>query len=139
MRYLRGLTVAAALALALVLPGSAPAAISTFQIGTEASLGPEGATVTVPVIVNCDAGQFGFLSVTVSQSTGHRLAQGSGGATVACTGSDQTVAIEVGNFPGVNAYKQGRASASGTLQVVDPSTGQSFEAIAGPQEIRIRR
>ena len=130
MRYLRRLTVAAALALALVVPGSALAAINTFEIGPEATLGPEGATLTVPVTVNCDSG-FGSVSVTVSQSSGHRLAQGSGQMLVSCTGSDETVQVPVGNFPAVNAYKKGRATASAT---VFTSGGT---ASAGPQEIQI--
>lgn len=139
MHYLRGLTVATALALALVLPGGALAAISTFELGTEATLGPEGATLTVPVTVNCDAGQVGWVSVTVSQASGHRLAQGSGSTSIACTGSEETLSVPVGNFPAVNAYKQGKASASATLHVFDPATWQSFTASAGPQEITIRK
>jgi hypothetical protein len=137
MRYLRRLTVAAALALALAVPGSALAAVNTFEIGPEATLGPEGATLTVPVTVNCDSGQYGWLSVTVAQGTGHRLAQGSGMTSFTCDGSDQTVAVPVGNFPAVNAYKKGKASASGTVSVWDPYTWLTSTASAGPQEIQI--
>jgi hypothetical protein len=136
MQHLRGLPVAAALALALVLPGTALAGVNKFEIGTEATLGPEGATLTVPVTVNCGVGEFGFVTVTVVQATGHRLAQGSGGTPLTCTGSDQPLTIQVGNFPGVNAYKKGSASVSGT--VVNPFTG-GLSASAGPQEIRLRR
>ena len=137
MRYLRALTIAAALTVGLLLPSGASAQINTFQLGTDAQLGPEGATVTVPVIINCDAGQFGFLSVTVAQSTGHRLAQGSVFSNIACTGPEQTLEAVVANFPGVNAYKKGRASASATITLSGP-TG-SFAADAGPQEIHISK
>jgi hypothetical protein len=137
MKSLRGLPAVAALALALALPGSAFAAINKYEIGSSAKLGPEGASLTVPVTVNCDEGDGGFLTVTVSQTTGHRLAQGSGSSMVTCTGSDQTLAVAVGNFPGVNAYKKGRASASGTIDTF--SMNGSDTATAGPQPIQLER
>jgi hypothetical protein len=90
----------------------------------------------VPVTVKCEPGDYdsyGYVSITVSHASGHRLTQGSGYASVQCTGSDQTVQVEVGNFPGVNTYKKGKATASGTLYTYDGSTS------AGPQEIQISK
>jgi hypothetical protein len=136
MKHLRGLTATAAMALALALPGSALAAPNTMEIGTTATLGPEGATVTVPVTVNCDPdpyGSFGYVTVTVAQASGHRLAQGSGSTSVPCTSSDETVDVQVGNFPGVNTYKKGRATASASIYTYDGSSS------AGPQEIQITK
>jgi hypothetical protein len=136
MEHLRGLTATAAIALALVLPGSALAAPNTMEIGMTATLGPEGATVTVPVTVNCDPddyGSYGYVTVTVAQASGHRLTQGSGQASVPCTGSDETVDVQVGNFPGVNTYKKGKATASASIFTYDGSIS------AGPQEIQISK
>ncbi len=126
---------------AILVPGTASAQVNTFQIGTNAKLGPEGATVSVPVTVNCDPGLIAFPTVNLSQSTGHRLVQGSGGSyqSIDCTGSDQTVNVQVGNYPGVTAWKQGRASASGQLSLYDPSTFELYSASAEPAEIRIQK
>jgi hypothetical protein len=135
MNYLRGLTATAALAVALVIPGSALAA-NAMEIGATATLGPEGATVTVPVTVSCEPGyydSYGYVSINLSQASGHRLTQGSGYASVECTGSAETVQVEVGNFPGVNTWKKGKATVSGSVY----SSGGSSSV--GPQEIQISK
>jgi hypothetical protein len=95
--------------------------------------------VTLSATVNCDPGLIGYLTVTVAQSTGSHLAQGSGTSAITCTGADDTISRLVGNSPGVFPYKQGKASASATLTVFDPVTFQSTTSTAGPQEIRVHR
>jgi hypothetical protein len=139
MPYLRAAMVAVALTVAFIVPSTASAQINRLEVAATAQLGPEGATVTVPVIVNCDPGFTATVFVTVAQSTGGRLAQGTGGANAQCTGFDETVNVVVASSPGVFAYKQGKASATGTLSVFNPDTGESALVSTEPQQIRIRK
>ena len=72
MRYLRTAMAAAALTAAFIVTSTASAQINSFQVvGDTAQLGPEGATVAVPVIANCTAGFFGTTRADVRQSTGN--------------------------------------------------------------------
>jgi len=133
---------AAALTVAFILPSTAWAQV-TAQIGSLGQLGPEGATVTVPLIVNCDPGAFvSGVAVMVVQSTGSRPTQGSGPTTVpdptVCTGSDQTLSVTVGIQLPIFPFKQGKASASGVVSVFSPDPG-NLTVNLGPQEIRIRK
>jgi hypothetical protein len=140
MRYLRTALVAAVLTAAFIVPSAASAQLATARTGT-AQLGPEGATVIVPVIVNCLPNFVMHVSsLNIVQSTGSRLTQGFGGdpTDIACTGTDQTVSVTVTTFSAA-PYKQGRASASGSVFVIDPSTGFFANVDFGPQEIRIRK
>jgi hypothetical protein len=137
MRFLRTALVAAALMAAIIVPNTASAQINSFQIGDGAQLGPEGATVAVPVIVNCSADFFGTAAVGVAQSTGKRLMRGDGQISFVCSGSDQTLSVTV--FASEFPYKQGRASATAGLSVFDPVTFQQFNTERPPQEIRIRK
>jgi hypothetical protein len=137
MRYLRTALTAAALAAAFIVTSSASAQIHSFQIGAEAQLGPEGATVAVSVIVNCSAGFFGTVAVGVAQSTGKRLMTGNGQRDFVCSGSEQSLSVTV--FASEFPYKQGSASAIGGVSVFDPVTFQQFNTEVPPQEIRIRK
>ena len=136
MRYLRMGLVAGCLMVALILPSAASAQINTFQIGSPAQLGPEGASVNVPVTINCDPGFAGNVDVQVRQAQGKRLIDGFGGAGVTCTGLDQTVIVVVGNMSGIR-FKQGSAAASGFVFLFNPSTEQFASARIDPQAIRI--
>jgi hypothetical protein len=113
---------AVCLAVALVVPAAASAAISRLDLGPQAELGPEGAFVNVPVTYQCDFfdGSI-FISVSVTQSRGNRTADGSGFTEGSCTSSPQTVLVQVRSFTGV-PYHQGTFSSS---------------ASDGPEEIRI--
>jgi hypothetical protein len=138
MRYLRTALVAAAATAAFMVTSTASAQINTAQIGTTAQLGPEGATITVPVTVNCDVGFVASSGLIVFQSVGNRLNSGSGSPPnpTTCTGFDQTLSVPVLAccFP----FKQGRAIASGTMFVFNPM-GEAVTVTLGPQEIRIRK
>jgi hypothetical protein len=141
MGYLRTALVAAVLTVAFIVPSAASAQVNTVGTGTTAQLGPEGATVIVPVIVNCLPNfVIGSANLGVVQSSGKSLTQGFGGVStsIACTGTDQTVSVTVTTFSAA-PYKQGRASASGSVFVIDPSTGFFVNVDFGPQEIRIRK
>jgi hypothetical protein len=140
MGYLRTALVAAVLTVALIVPSTASAQVATGRIGTTAQLGPEGATVIVPVIVNCLPNFVMHVSsVNVVQSSGKRLTQGFGGSSpdIACTGTDQTVSVTVTTFSAV-PFKQGRAAASGSVFTINPA-GFFVNVDFGPQEIRIRK
>jgi hypothetical protein len=140
MRYLRTAMAAAALTVALVIPSTASAQINTARIGTTAQLGPEGASVTVPWIVNCDPGfRINFVTADVVQSNGKRLTRGVGGnGFIECTGSDQVVPVLVNTFS-ASPWSQGKASVGGQIGVFNPATGEFVEAARGPQEIRIKK
>jgi hypothetical protein len=140
MRYLRTAMVAAALTVAFVVPSTASAQINTAQIGTTAQLGPEGASLTFPVTVNCDPGfTITGIGVEVIQSSGKVLTRGVGGiGGIECTGSDQVLGLGVSTFS-ASPYKQGKASAGGQINVFNFATGEPGFATMGPQEIRIRR
>lgn len=138
MRWLRVGMVATIASGALVLPVSAVAQISSISIG-QAQLGAQGASVSLPVTVTCDPG-FGilFVDMSVAQSTGHRLAQGSSTLAVPsgflpCS-TPATVTLSV---PDANpfAFKNGEAAATATVFVENPSTGVSDQTVT--QTVRI--
>jgi hypothetical protein len=137
MRYLRTALAAAALTAALMVTSTASAQINSFEIGNTAQLGPEGATVAVPVIANCAPGFFGTAAASVAQSTGKRLMRGDGQESFVCNGSDQMLSVTV--FATAFPYKQGRASVIAGLSVFDPVTFQQFNTEVGPLEIRIQK
>ena len=138
MRYLRAGLVAGALMVALILPSAASAQINTFQIGSPAQLGPEGATVNVPVTINCEPGFEGGVDVFIRQAQGKRLIDGSGSAGVICTGENQTVIVVVQSGSGIR-FKQGSAAASASMFLFNPSTNRFTSARIDPQAIRIVR
>jgi hypothetical protein len=139
MRYLRTAMVAVVLTAAFIAPSAASAQIATARTGTTAQLGPEGASVHLPVTVNCTAGFLAFLNVRVDQSTGSRLATAGGSSVFLCSGSDQTMTVNVVTFSTV-PYKQGKATARALLEVTDPVTGEIVASVeVGPQQIRIRK
>ena len=95
MRYLRVILAMAALALALIFPGSAAALFLDIQVGPTAQLVARGAAVDVSVTVTCDATGTADVFVTVTQGHGTHVAQGSGFTSVTCTGSAQTLVVRV--------------------------------------------
>ncbi len=125
--------VVACLAAMLILAIAAPAAISRLDLGAEADLGPEGASVMVPVTFQCDfTDGLIFISVQVTQTRGNRIANGSGSTQSTCGFGPQTVLVEVQSFTGV-PYHHGRAVARAFAQTATGSSSSSD----GPEEIRI--
>jgi hypothetical protein len=114
MRYLRAAIVAVVATAALSVPSTALAQIDSVSV-SGGTLGPEGASVTVTVNYQCEVGwNVTEIQVDIAQSTGFRLAQGSGSFTnedpgVACTGTTQTQEVVVHNFSPW-AFKQGKAT-----------------------------
>jgi hypothetical protein len=143
VRHLRAAVVAAALTAALSIPSAALAQIDSVSVG-EGRLGPEGASVAVTMTYQCQPGFAPFSGgVTLAQSTGFKLARGSGtffnASGVLCTGSVQTQEVQV-DASGVFAFKPGKATATTfSLTVLDPATFSFVTESGGPAPIRITR
>jgi len=135
MRYLRIVLVCAIAAGALVVPSPAAAQISSISIG-QAQLGAQGASLSVPVTVQCDAGwTLEFVSVSVVQKSGRFLAQASGFAFwgAPCVGPG-TIVVHVTNSSFL-AYKTGSAVATANVEVVGPG----FFMATATQTIKIAK
>jgi hypothetical protein len=148
MPLLRVVSVTVLAVASLAVPTAAVAAPS-ISIDSTGQLGPEGATAIVFVTVSCDPGTTGpSISVSLAQSTGKILVEGSGtvggmfgGGPIVCDGTSQSIAVTV--RPNVvsggtlRPFKQGGAAATATLSGFGP-TG-FFSITAGPQEIRLKK
>jgi hypothetical protein len=139
MRHARLAVVAAVLVGALTLPSAAAAQISGVDAG-QLTLGPDGASATVPVLVTCDAGYSIFgVAADVLQLKGNRIIRGSGfefpSPALPCTGSPRTVQVIADNF-GPFRFQNGRATVNVTVGLQGPSSViQSF----GPFEVRLAK
>src|SRR5207248_6152885 len=105
----------------------------------QAQLGPQGASLSVPVTVQCDSGwTLSFVNVSVAQKSGRFLAQGSGFASwgAPCVGPG-TIVIPVTNSSFV-AYKKGSAVATANVGVMNQTTFGFFSK-AVTQTIRVTR
>jgi hypothetical protein len=122
---------------------SSPASASTPLIPTQLSigqvqLGPLGASVSVAVTFTCDPSlNVAFGDASVTQVSGHKLAQGTGFFQnnfpgVPCTGASETVTVNV-NASGGFAFKHGnKALGSADLTLFDPvSNNLSTTSISG--------
>jgi hypothetical protein len=126
------------LAAVLALPASASAQIDQFSLSPEVQLGPEGASATTTVTVQCVEGLDAFLEVNVVQNTGGRLASGAGFSSFTCTGEPQTQTVPV-RFS-IFALKQGKATATATLRVIDLIDFEPFVTeTTGPIAVRVRK
>jgi hypothetical protein len=138
MRYLRIVIVSAIAVGALVVPSGAAAQITSISIG-RAQLGPQGASLSVPVTVQCDSGwTLDSVFVSVVQRSGRFLAQGSGFASwqAPCVGPG-TIIVPVTNFSFV-AFKKGNAAATASVGVVNQTTFNFFTKTV-TQTIRVTR
>jgi hypothetical protein len=138
MRYVRSVLVFAIVVGALVVSSSASAQISSISIG-QAQLGPQGASLSVAVTVQCDAGwTLNSVNVNAAQRSGRFLAQGFGFASwgAPCVGPG-TIVVPVTNSSFV-AFKQGEASITASVSVVNQTTFNFFTKTV-TQAIRITR
>jgi hypothetical protein len=138
MRYSRIVMVCAIAAGALTVPSAAAAQISSISIG-QAQLGAQGASLSVPVTVQCDSGwTLEFVSVNVAQKSGRFLAQGFGSAFwgVPCVGPG-TIVIHVTNSSFV-AFKTGSAAATANVGVENQTPFGFFTGTA-TQTIKIAK
>jgi hypothetical protein len=111
--------------LAMVLTGAlaanASAAISALTMDRTAQLSPGRLHATLTGTVTCDAGSTVSLNGQIVQP---KIASGFGGTSVACDGTSQTYAIDVG--PGIfgpaAVFKPGKASAQVSTFTCDQFT-----------------
>ena len=133
----------AALAL-LSSPASASSVPTHLSIG-QAQLGPLGASVSVSLRFRCDPTlNVAFGDASVTQVSGHKLAQGSGSFEnnfpgVPCTGASETVTLQV-NASGAFAFKPStKAIASADLTVFDPVSGNLSTTSVTGQPVTITK
>jgi hypothetical protein len=127
-----------ALAAVALLSAPASASISTQLSIGQVRLGPLGASVSVPLTFTCDPTlNVAFGDVSVTQVSGHKLAQGFGSFVndfpgVPCTGAPEMVTLQV-TGSGSFAFKSGnKAMASADLSLFDPVSGNlSTTSITG--------
>jgi hypothetical protein len=143
VRYLRPAIVGAMASAVLFIPSTALAQIDSLSV-SGGRLGPEGASVVATMTYQCQVGLAPFSGgVTIAQSSGFRLAQGSGNffnsSGTPCTGSPQAQEVRV-EASGVVAFKQGKATATSfSLTVVNPATFEFASESGGPVPIRITK
>ncbi len=137
---------AASAAIATLLVGSATAASATHtvEVGDTGTLIAKGAAVIVPVTVTCDpstAPPFPFpgpggssVTVSVTQRSGNRIAQGYGGTAVTCDGTPQTVNVRL--TANQAPFKPGTALATATMFQCDAS---GCHQASDTEEIRLTK
>jgi hypothetical protein len=145
---LRVVCAIAAAAASLAASATAAAAPSV-SVASEGQLGPEGASAVVLVTASCDPGAtVQAISVSIAQTTGNRLVQGSGGVggafggtPIVCDGTPQLVPLTVRptavSGVALRPFKQGGAAVTATVSESGP-TG-FLTATVGPVEIRLKK
>jgi hypothetical protein len=99
--------------LSLSMATSAPAAVTSLDIGS-GSLEAKGLIATVPLTFTCDAGAYYSAYVFVRQIAQQRtITQGDGSTSGSCTGESQTVTVQV--RPNPKPFKKGTAVADATV------------------------
>jgi hypothetical protein len=123
-KTLTALAIAAGAALAWALPAGADVQLSSppvagVQVQPPATLGALGAVVTVPVVAVCAPGATSAeVEVQIAQRVaGNTIADGSGTHSVSCTGTLQTVNVNVAAQRW--AFVDGVAFARGAFTVCD--------------------
>jgi hypothetical protein len=123
MRYFRLAFLGATVALALLVPATAVAQITSVSL-TGGHLAAQGTSVSVQLTVQCDPGwNFAFADVSMTQVSGHKIAQGAGSIFepfpgVPCGTPANLTINDTSSF----AFKQGDATANVTATVFNPST-----------------
>ncbi len=118
----RGLLATFGVAVLMLAASAGPAAAQTptvvsVEVGDEATLVARGAAVLVPIEVTCPAGETAFVSASVTERVGSRIASGFGGTTFVCTGGSQIVDVTVNAQGSGQAFKKGSAVAEASLAV----------------------
>jgi hypothetical protein len=98
----------------LPVADSSVGAVLDVQVGSPAKLVARGAAVTVPVNILCIGTRSAFVSVQVTERVGSRIAQGSTGDQVRCTGTIQPLTVTVPAT--ANAFKKGTASVNARIE-----------------------
>jgi hypothetical protein len=111
----------------------------------QAELGRFGISISVPLRFTCDPTlNVAFGDVSVTQVSGHKLAQGSGNFTnafpgVPCTGAPEKITVQV-NASGAFAFRKGeKALGNADLFLFDPVSGNLSPTSIVGQAIAITR
>jgi hypothetical protein len=128
-----------AIAAAVLLLGLVPVtaqgvdAPTTVQIAKRGELTDGGNTVTLRVAARCDSGlEVLEAFVTISQDSFVQV-----GFPLSCTGRRQVFTLQATVLEGSPPFQPGVAQASGFVLVLDPVTGQTFQAQDSVQ-VRLR-
>ena len=106
---------------ALAAPGSAAVAVLSspgvwqLQIAPDAVLQAKGAAVSVALRYTCPQGQFASLDLSLTQRSGNQAVSGSRFQSVQCTGSEESLVVNVLAQTGSRTYKTGPAFVEATL------------------------
>ena len=147
MRFVRfALVVPIALGALALMASSASALIPTqLSIPADVTLGPLGASVSVPLTVTCARKlNIAFGDASVIEATGHKLVQGIGSFAnnppgVPCTGKSETITMQV-SVSGDLPFKKGnKAIASADLTIFNPKTGTLTTTSIANQAITISK
>jgi hypothetical protein len=95
-----------------------------------------GAALWVPVDVSCNATQYAYINIGITEATGGRIASGTGYANVACIGAHQVISIPVVASPG-RAFAPGKAVA--TAQIGGCLADQTCGSDSNMRTINLRR
>jgi hypothetical protein len=85
------------------------------QVESPATLVARGAAVDVPLEVTCNATDSTFVTVSLTQRSGSRVASGFGSTNVGCTGSGQQIIVRVLPSSAGKTFKQGTAVATAEI------------------------
>jgi len=106
---------------ALAVPGSEAVAVLSspgvwqLQVAPNAVLQAKGAAVTVALTYTCPQGQFAYLDLSLTQRSGSTAVSGSRSQPVQCTGSEQTLTVNVLAQTGSRTFKAGSAFVDAAL------------------------
>jgi len=95
-----------------------------------------GAALWVPVDVSCNAAQYAYVNVNITERVGGQIASGSGYANIACIGAHQVISIPVVASPG-RAFAPGKAVA--TAQIGGCLSDQICGSDSNMRTITLRR
>jgi hypothetical protein len=95
-----------------------------------------GAALWVPVDVSCNATQYAYVNINITEAAGSRIASGYGNANVACVGAHQVISIPVTASSG-RAFAPGKAVA--TTQIGGCLYDQTCGSDSNMRTITLRR
>lgn len=98
------------------------------QIGSPATLTARDAAVKVPVFALCSGTRSAWVQVQVTERVGRKIAQGSAGQQITCTGTIQPLTVTVPAT--ANSFKKGTAAVNaqiGFCQFCDVGASASAE------------
>jgi hypothetical protein len=126
---------------ALALAGCGPAPVQDVDI-TDARLGLQGGSVRLGITFTCTPGlNVAYGIVDVTQTTGERLAHGSGAFEKAFPGAPCTGRLQGGQVTVFNsgpwAFHRGAAAATAAITLFDDGTGDLVSVVTDPQAIKV--